>query len=315
MDEFEIIRRYFDRSSDDPNVIVGVGDDGAILQPTAGRQLISVIDTMVSGVHFPDTLAPYDVGYRVVAVNVSDIAAMGGQPRWMTMALTLVDADAGWLEDFSSAVFDAGDEYGVALVGGDITHGGELVVSIQINGEVEPGRALLRSGAKVGDGIYLTGTVGDAAAGLSILQSGAPADPVTEFLLRRFARPEARVGAGRKIAANANSAIDLSDGLYTDLGKLLAASGVAGTIEIADLPLSSQLTNMLSLEDARRFALGGGDDYELCFTGPVDFFDGIDVVEGTPIARIGSVVEGRGLGCTLNGEPFDYGDKGYRHFQ
>ena len=315
MDEFEIIRRFFDRPSGDPGVVAGVGDDGAVLQPAAGRQLISVIDTMVCGVHFPEAMAPYDVGYRVVAVNVSDVAAMGGQPRWMTMALTLAEADPAWLAEFSSAVFDAGDEYGVALVGGDITHGSELVVSIQVNGEVEPGRALLRSGAKPGDGIYVTGTVGDAAAGLSVLQSGAPADPVTEYLLRRFARPQARIREGRALAANANAAIDLSDGLYTDLEKLLAASGAGGTIEIAELPLSGQLLGMLALEDARRFALGGGDDYELCFTGPGDFFDAVDAVEGTPIARIGTVVEGQGLGCTLNGEPFDYEDKGYRHFQ
>ena len=315
MDEFDIIRRFFDRAAEEPGIIVGVGDDGAILRPTPGRDLVSVVDTMVSGVHFPEFLAPSDIGFRVVAVNVSDIAAMGGEPRWMTMALTLVHADAAWLDEFAKGVFDAAEQYGVALVGGDITHGGELVVSVQINGEVEPGGALTRSGARRGDGIYVTGTIGDAAAGLSILQSGAPTDGSVDYLVRRFARPAARVDAGKSIAANATAAIDLSDGLYTDTEKLLAASKVSGSIEIADVPLSAELLNLVAVEDARRFALGGGDDYELCFTGPPESFDGVDRIGDVPVTRIGSVGDGDGLTCTLNGDPFDYDDKGYRHFQ
>ena len=314
MDEFEIIRRFFARSPEDPDVIVGVGDDGAILRPTPGRDLVSVVDTMIAGVHFPESLSPSDIGFRVVAVNVSDIAAMGGEPRWMTMALTLVDADPAWLDEFAKGVFDAGEAYGAALVGGDITHGSELVVSVQVNGEVEPGRALTRSGAQPGDGIYVTGTIGDAAAGLSILQSGAPAGAGTEYLVGRFARPEARVAVGRGIARFAHAAIDLSDGLYTDIEKLLAASQVSGTIELADLPLSGELEQLMAIEDARRFALAGGDDYELCFTGPAYHFDELDAVEGTRITRIGSVGDGDGVGCTLDGEPFEYQDPGYRHF-
>ena len=315
MDEFEIIRRFFDRATEDPDVLIGVGDDGAVLRPTPGRDLLSVVDTMVSGVHFPVSLAPSDIGYRAVAVNVSDIAAMGGEPRWMTMALTLADADAGWLDEFAEGVFDAGGQYGVELVGGDITRGGELVVSVQINGEVEPGRALRRSGARPGDGIYVTGTIGDAAAGLSILQSGAPVDESTGYLVRRFARPEARVAVGRTIGLNAHAAIDLSDGLYTDTEKLLATSGVSGTIEMMSLPLSAELQALMAIEDGRRFALAGGDDYELCFTGAADHFDGLDEIEGIPISRIGSVGDKEGLTCTLNGRPFDYDDRGYRHFQ
>jgi thiamine-monophosphate kinase len=315
MDEFEIIRRYFDRPASDDSIVVGVGDDGAIMRPMPGHDLISVVDTMVSGVHFTESLSPSDVGYRAVAVNVSDIAAMGGNPRWMTMALTLFEANSNWLEDFAGGVFDASREYGVALVGGDITHGSELVISVQINGEVEPGKSLRRSGAKAGDGIYVTGSVGDAAAGLSLLQSGAPADDCTAYLLRRFARPEARVDAGLAIALSANSAIDISDGLYTDLDKLLGASNLSATIEIADLPLSVELQDLLAIDDARIFGLSGGDDYELCFTGPPDRFDASDEIEGTRITRIGSVGEGAGIACTLHGTPFDYTDKGYRHFK
>jgi len=315
VDEFEIIRRFFDRPSDNPGIIVAVGDDGAVLRPAPGHDLISVVDTMVSGVHFPESLSPSDVGFRAIAVNVSDIAAMGGEPRWMTMALTLVDADVDWLEGFAKGVFDAGQQFGVALIGGDITHGSELVVTIQINGEVEPGRALTRSGAQEGDGIYVSGTLGDAAAGLSILQSGAPADADVAYLVQRFARPEPRVDVGRTIADYANSAIDLSDGLYTDTEKLLAASKVSGTIELADIPLSTELRGLVAIADARRFALAGGDDYELCFTGPSEYFDELDEIEGTPITRIGSVGDGQGIACTLDGKPFDYHDPGYRHFK
>ena len=315
MDEFDIIRRCFDRAADDPGVIVGIGDDGAILRPTPGRDLISVVDTMVSGVHFPESLAPADVGFRAVAINVSDIAAMGGDPRWMTMALTLVDADAAWLGAFAEGVFDAGRHYGVELVGGDITHGSELVVSIQINGEVEPGRALTRSGARPGDGIYVTGSIGDAAAGLSILQSGAPTGHGVEYLVRRFARPEARVNVGQAIGNDATAAIDLSDGLYSDIEKLLAASNASGTIELANLPLSRELRELMAIEDGRRFALAGGDDYEICFAGPVDHFGVLDALAGTPITRIGTVGEGSGITCTLDGESFEFEDSGYRHFQ
>jgi thiamine-monophosphate kinase len=315
VDEFEIIRRYFTRSSSDPDVLLGVGDDGAVMRPAPGRDLVTVVDTTVAGVHFPEALDPADVGYRAVSVNVSDIAAMAGRPRWMTMALTLDEADDEWLEAFARGVYDAGAEYGVELVGGDITHGGGKVISIQITGDVEAGKALTRTAAKPGDGIFVSGTPGDAALGLSIIESGAPSGDHVNYLVRRFSRPTARVALGQRIAATASAAIDLSDGLFADLGKLLAASGVAGEIELAKLPLSDAMSATVSRDDALYFALGGGDDYELCFTSRDDAVEMAGENSGIAVTRIGRVIEGAGLGCTLDGERYQYESPGYRHFE
>ncbi len=316
MDEFEIIRRYFERESSGADVRVGVGDDGAVLIPSQDRDLISVVDTLVSGIHFPETLAAADIGYRSVAVNLSDVAAMGARPKWMTLALTLAHSEAVWLDGFSRGLFEAADEHELALVGGDTTRGSETVISIQIIADVEPGKAMTRGGAEPGDAIYVTGTLGDAAAGLSILQSGLPNSDDVDFLIRRFARPAARVAAGEVIASIAHAAIDLSDGLYSDLEKLLVASDVSGTLELADIPLSSHIANLMGQDDAMRFALGGGDDYELCFTARIaeEKISQIADSVGVAITRVGQVAEGGGLQCTSNGDAYNYQDVGYRHF-
>jgi thiamine-monophosphate kinase len=293
-----------------------IGDDGAVLTPSPDRDLISVVDTLVSGIHFPETLAPEDIGYRAVAVNLSDVAAMGARPRWMTLALTLASSEPAWLDGFARGLFEAADEHQLALVGGDTTRGTETVISVQIIADIDPGKAMTRDGAQPGDAIYVTGTVGDAAAGLSILQSGLPGSDDVDYLLSRFRKPAARVEVGAAIAALAHAAIDLSDGLYTDLEKLLVASAAAGSIEVADLPLSAQLQNLMEEDDALRFALGGGDDYELCFTtnAAEDKIGDISARTGVDITRIGQVAEGSGLQCTRNGDEYEYQDTGYRHF-
>jgi len=316
MDEFDIIRQYFQRESTDESVIIGIGDDGAVSRQSPGRDLVTVIDTMVADVHFPLSLDPSNIGYRAVAVNLSDIAAMGAKPKWMTLALTLSEADSSWLADFAEGLFAAADQHGVALIGGDTTRGNETIVTIQITGEVDPDMAMLRSGAQVGDSIYVSGTVGDAAAGLSILQSGAPQNDDIDFLVQRFARPQARVDLGRAISSVATSAIDLSDGLFTDIEKLMTASGVSGAIELNDVPLSVQLRATMAPEDALRFALGGGDDYELGFTSSaaVDTIKEIADKFDVTVTRLGSVSEGEGLSCMLDGKPYDFSHDGYRHF-
>lgn len=314
MDEFEIIRRLFTPNKTGDSVIVGVGDDGAILRPDAGRDLVAVVDTMVSGVHFPEDLNAADIGFRAVAVNVSDIAAMGGRPRWMTVALTLDTADQYWLQELSTGIASAASAFGVELVGGDITRGREFVISVQITGDVEPGLVMTRRGASPGDSIYVSGSPGDAALGLSLIQSGDSQLAGSEFLTGRFKRPDARLQLGQAIAPVASAAIDLSDGLYADLGKLLAASGVAGVIELNDIPLSDDLLRAVDRTDALRYALGGGDDYELCITASGDSVIGIGEHLKTPVTRIGRVLEGKGLSCTLDGEAYDYRDDGYRHF-
>lgn len=306
MDEFELISRYFDRNGDMPGVVVGIGDDGAVLMPDTAKQQIQVVDTLVEGVHFPPDSHPADIAYRAVIVNLSDIAAMGGIPRWMTLALTLSDSSEQWVESFSSGLFEAADKYDVALVGGDTTSGPVVTVTVTITGEVETGAALLRSGAKMGDGIFVTGTLGDSAAGLTLLQRGESDD----FLVQRFLRPTPRITAGRALVGKANSAIDVSDGLVGDLKKLLAASGVGGEIDIDKLPISDSLRNKFSEDDQQGLALTGGDDYELCFTARED-----SVKDITGITQIGSVNQSSGLTCRQNGDIVEVDDSGYRHFQ
>ncbi|MDH3860620.1 MAG: thiamine-phosphate kinase [Gammaproteobacteria bacterium] len=303
MDEFELIRRYFARDAQASDVIVGIGDDGAVLELAPGIQQVQVIDTMVEGVHFPSDMAAADVGYRVVAVNLSDIAAMGAKPRWMTLALTLADQDESWVDQFAAGLFDAAREYDVELVGGDTTSGKVIVATVHMTGVVEEGAALLRSGANVGDTVFVTGTVGDAAAGLALLRDGER----EEYLQRRFLRPRARVAKGRELIGQASAAIDLSDGLVGDLRKLLDASGVGADIDIECIPTSETLRQRFTAEEALEFALTGGDDYELLFTGPAD----IEIDDATPI---GMVTAGTDLRCRLNGELVEVNDAGYRHF-
>jgi len=306
MDEFDLIRRFFDRRRDAAGVAVGIGDDGAVLNPDPANQQVQVIDTLVEGVHFPRDTSPADIAYRAVAVNLSDIAAMGARPRWMTLALTMSDADEQWVDAFASGLFEAADKFGVALVGGDTTRGAAITVTVTITGEVPPGEALLRRGAIVGDGIFVTGTLGDAAAGLQLLQRGDP-DGV---LQQRFLRPTARVEAGQLLVGKASAAIDISDGLLGDVNKLLVASGVGGEIDIEKLPLSDALREKSAADDARQFALTGGDDYELCFTADPSKVSGI-----VGITQIGTITASPGLLCRSHGKIVEVEDSGYRHFQ
>ena len=307
MDEFALIRRFFDRAIQATGVRIGIGDDGAVLIPAPGNELVTVMDTLVEDVHFPSGSNPADIGYRAVAVNLSDIAAMGATPRWMTLALSLQSANEEWLELFSEGMFAAAAEFDVALVGGDTTHANQIVATVQITGEVASGDAILRSGARAGDTVYVTGTVGDAAAGLYGLING---EAVRE-LANRFARPSARVSYGQSLVGVATAAIDVSDGLFADLGRLLTASGVGAEIDIGQLPISAALAENFAVERQRSFALGGGDDYELCFTAAGEVPDpGV-----MPLTAIGAVTETPGLVCKLDGDIVPFDDSGYRHFQ
>jgi thiamine-monophosphate kinase len=306
MDEFELIRRYFERSHDSDKVVTGIGDDGAVLEPDPARQQVQVIDTLVSGVHFPNDTDPSDIAYRAVAVNLSDIAAMGGRPRWMTLALTLPSVEERWLESFAAGLFEAADEFGVALVGGDTTAGPLPVVTVSMTGDVPHGAALLRSGARPGDAIYVSGTLGDAAAGLGLLLRGEPDD----VLVQRFLRPTARIGTGEALVGKATAAIDVSDGLAGDLAKLLAASGVGGELQVDRLPISDALLAAGSKKQQFEWALCGGDDYELCFTAKEEA-----MANFAGITQIGQVTASGYLKCTLNGDVVEIDDSGYRHFQ
>lgn len=307
MDEFELIRRFFDRAAQSDGIVVGIGDDGAVVSPVPEKQQVIVIDTLVEGVHFPKNFNPTDIGYRIVAVNLSDVAAMGATPRWMTLALSMPTAREEWLTAFAEGLHMAAAEHSVALIGGDTTSAPQIVTTVQVTAEVAVGKALLRSGAQPGDTIYVTGTVGDAAAGLDGLMHGRP----VKELVNRFARPSARVAYGQKLGGIASSAIDVSDGLYGDLRKLLFASGVGAEIDLAALPLSDALRENYAAERRLSLALGGGDDYELLFTAAKSLPDpGV-----MPVTAIGKVTAATELLCRLGDELVPYDDSGYRHFQ
>lgn len=316
MDEFELIERYFVRQDEPAGVLVGIGDDGAVLQAPTGKDLITVIDTLVEGVHFPAGCSEIDaqsVGHRAVAVNLSDVAAMGGQPLWMTLALTLAEAEEQWLHFFAQGLHQAASRYGVSLVGGDTTRGNAAVVTVQLTGVVDQGCAILRSGAQVGDTIYVSGTVGDAAGGL-YLRERPPANALgpQQYLYERLEYPTPRLELGQAISGTATAAIDISDGLYADLGKLLTASAVGAEVDVDELPISPALQSCFDADTQRRLALSGGDDYELCFTSPEKLPSEIAGVALTPI---GQITKGRELQLRDGQGVVDYQDCGYLHFR
>lgn len=268
--EFDLIARYFDRfKSLRRDVQLGIGDDCALLT-VAEKQLLAIsTDTLVSGVHFLADIDPADLGYKALAVNLSDLAAMGADPAWLSLALTLPEVNETWLKAFSDSLFEQLNYYGMQLIGGDTTRG-PLSMTLTINGLIPAGRALTRSGAHIGDWIYVTGMLGDSAAGLAILQDRLMvSDPVArEYLLARHLRPQPRVLQGQALRDLASSAIDISDGLISDLQHVLKASECGARIELDELPMSQALTVNTDAEQALRWALSGGEDYELCFTVP-----------------------------------------------
>jgi len=255
------------------DVRLGIGDDAALLAPPAGHLLAVSTDTLVAGVHFPLLTTAYDIGWKALAVNLSDLAAMGATPAWATLALTVPQADTSWVADFAAGFAALAREYKLALVGGDTTQG-PLSITVTIHGFVAEGAAILRSGARVGDAVYVTGTLGDAAAGLRCLDTNdseanrlLTAPPgARASLIERLNRPMPRVAQGLALRGRATAGIDVSDGLLADLGHICTASGVGAEIDVDALPSSSALLALFDGEARRTFQLGGGDDYELCFT-------------------------------------------------
>ncbi len=267
--EFDLIRRYFQAEPRRPDVLLGIGDDVAVLQSPMDARLVVTTDTMVAGVHFPPETPPDDLGYKALAVNLSDLAAAGAEPAWITLALTLPQVDEPWIASFCTGLRDLLEISGAELVGGDTTRG-PLSVTIQALGLVPPSQDLRRSAAIVGDQIFVTGTVGDAALGLSVLAGRAslPEDQ-REYCIRRLNRPEPRTRAGIGLRGLAHAAIDVSDGILADLGHVLEASGVGATVRLPDPPLSPAVAARLEATGDWDEVLSGGDDYELLFTAPV----------------------------------------------
>lgn len=311
--EFDIIARYFSHRSSRGDVLLGVGDDAAIIETQTDRRLVLAMDTIVENVHFLPHADAADIGYRALAVNLSDLAAMGAEPSWMSLSLSLPHADEQWLADFAGGLFALADCYDVQLIGGDTVRG-PLVVTVQVGGWVEADRWLTRSGARVGDAICLSGTVGDAAGGLEALRSASRDGASYEFLRERFLRPKPRVALGRILRTRASAAMDVSDGVLTDLQKLCTASGCGARIEIDQLPLSHALQEHFSRDEADRFALTGGDDYELLFTVPADQIAAIQEEAQMPITQIGVITSDRRVVCFRGNQQVEPPTAGYDHF-
>ena len=295
--EFELIERHFtQRGAPREDVLRGVGDDGAILATPPEGTLVLAVDTLVEGAHFPAGFDARFVGHRALAVNLSDLAATGAEPAWALLALTIPSVDEHWLAGFSAGLDALARRFGVALVGGDTTRG-PLTVSLTLAGAVPPGTAILREGARPGDDLWISGTPGDAAAGLAILQGRIQAQGrARDALLRRLQLPEPRVGLGIALRGVATACIDVSDGLAGDLAKLCAASGVGADLQSRELPLSAGLCAVAGLEARLAFALAGGDDYELLFTAAVADRARVAALDaGVVLRRIGTVSEVPGV--------------------
>lgn len=289
--EFDLIARIRQRVTARGDVVLGIGDDCALLAPPPGQLLAVTMDTLNAGVHFPPETAPADIGWKALAVNLSDLAAMGAEPAWCTLALTLPHADAAFVDGFVDGFLALAAQHGVALVGGDTTRG-PLSVSITAHGFVPAGEALRRDGARVGDEVWVSGTLGDAAGALRQWQAGAPMAPA---LRARLDRPTPRMALGRALRGIASSGIDISDGLLADLAHICRASGVGAEIDIDALPASAALRAAFDADVRRTLQATGGDDYELCFTAPVaqrEVLVALSCALALPLARIGHITEG-----------------------
>jgi thiamine-monophosphate kinase len=296
---------------------LGVGDDAALLEMPKDSDLVAAVDTIVAGRHFLEGAAARSIGHRALAVNLSDIAAMGATPLWATLALTLPGVDADWLEEFAAGFFELADAHGVTLVGGDTT-GGPLTVSVQILGHIASGTALRRSGAQAGDVLVVSGTLGDAAAGLNLLKTGGLANSrEAQELIRRFDFPEPRVALGQRACGIATAAMDLSDGLIGDLPKLAQASGLAAHVSVERLPLSSAMRTTVSPNQALEWALAGGEDFELLLAVPPRRLNELQSAANRlnlMLTPIGELRTGAGVTWSLDGEDFVPNLSGYDHF-
>jgi len=318
LSEFALIERYFSglgaRRTDVP---LGVGDDAALLSCPAGQELAAAIDTLVAGVHFPVGSPPASIGHRALAVNLSDLAAMGARPAWALLALTLPAVQEPWLAAFAGGFDALARAHDVQLVGGDTTSG-PLCITVQILGFAPASGAMRRSGARPGDQLLVSGTPGDAAAGLAVEQGRLEgASDALAYLRERFLFPTPRNALGERLREYASACIDVSDGLLGDAGKLARASGCGVEIAFDAVPVSAALVAAVGEQRARELALTGGDDYELCFSVPAS--RAAELYRDLPAQQwgyrlIGSVCEPAGARVTRHGGMMELAHTGYDHF-
>lgn len=312
--EFSLIEKFFDRPSGRSDVILGIGDDCALLSPPEQQNLALSIDTLVSGIHFLSDTDPRNLGHKALAVNLSDLAASGAKPAWCCLALTLPHIDEAWLSEFSAGFFALASEHQVSLIGGDTTQG-PLSITVQVIGTIPHGKALLRSGAKANDLIYLSGPIGNAGLGLLGRQRSQNIEDPN--LYAALERPNPRVALGQAILGIASACIDISDGLAADLGHILERSQVGAEIEWDRLPLSTAVQEFIAQSGDLGFPLRTGDDYELCFTAPLHYQDEVERIlrdlglKGGCIGRIEPIP---GLRIRGPKELINVGKSGYEHF-
>ena len=318
MKEFQLIRQIqrdttvSSSNSSGHGVVLGIGDDAAVLEIPAGQHLVAATDTLNAGIHFPADTSPYDIGYKSLAVNLSDLAAMGAIPRWALLSLCLPQADPGWVRSFSAGFMSLAQAYGITLVGGDTTYG-PLSISLTALGFIEAGRQLVRSGASPDDLLVVSGTVGGASYALELLQAGKAV--IDKHLLDR---PQPRVELGQALVGYASACIDISDGLLADLGHLLKASGCGARLEVDHLPQTNALAE---LESALKWIhqLSGGDDYELLFTLPPAHQAMIPVWSqqlNISLTIVGEIKEGEGIRCFYpDGGEYHPQSAGFEHFR
>jgi thiamine-monophosphate kinase len=318
--EFDLIDSYFKhRQRQRSDVVLGIGDDGAVLRCPERSELVVVTDTMVAGVHFDQHMPARAIGHKIVAVNLSDLAAMGAEPAWISLALTLPQLDHDWLGSFAQGLRDICDYYGCQLIGGDTTQG-PLTITVTAHGWVPQGSAIRRDGAKPGDWLFVSGTLGDAGLALAAQQKQVKiTDEHYVGACDRLFMPAPRVALGQSLRAIASSAIDISDGLLADLQHILNASQVGARLSLQELPLSLAMTESVDQQQAIALALSSGDDYELCFTVPesrrgvLDTLLARDASKPTCIGRITS--EPGKVKLELDGEPWQFSQvAGYQHF-
>jgi len=308
--EFSLIEKYFSQQSiSRDDVVVSIGDDAAIMQLAPDEQLVVSTDTMVEEVHFPKDTHPFDIGYKLMAVNLSDLASMGAQPRWASLALTLPESNEAWLKEFSKGLFELAKKYSVQLIGGDTTRG-PLTLSLTLHGTVTENKYLQRGNAQVGDAIFVSGQLGDAGLALRYLQDKKD---VPAIILARLNQPTPRIELGQSLIGIAHAAIDISDGLLADLAHILDASQLGATLQLEALPLSNSVRSSVANGDWS-LPLSAGDDYELCFTLPESAIKHLDS-QHCLLTRIGTVVSGKGIDCyTPDGKKLEFHDSGYDHF-
>lgn len=314
--EFALIARYFTRPT--PNAVLGVGDDCALLAPTPGMQLAVSSDMLLEGTHFAPQDSPAGIGHKSLAVNLSDLAAMGAAPRWATLSIALPEVNEAWLAAFARGFFRMADAHAIELVGGDTTRG-PLTIAITVMGEVPPGRALRRDGAEAGDDVWVSGQIGSAALALAYRQGRLFMQQIDAArVLPALYLPQPRVTLGVALRGLAHSAIDISDGLLADLGHILDASSVGAEIEFARLPIADVAAKYLADPVTRECVLAGGDDYELCFTAPPTQRAKVELAAASAqvaISRIGRITVQPGLAVLdADGEPMPFGKTGYDHF-